>query len=865
MPNCHQCRAVLDGHARDGDCKVCHAVAKSFCKTCAMWELGPRPYRDLDMQTALKMGNGQHRVMRRIARIPNGYATLSDISLAGDTFLALMGRVCPYVHDQVANGRLFGGTFKAHAKKVLKAFQDLYPRCKYDRAAIQVLLVMHLSAFERVRCRTTDDGNGGSTDDAVKFVKRWQVRELARAHLVKHLDAIEATLNKFVRDQVELPAMLDALGWDDFEFFLKGFKHPTLTAIDLKAASGDQSARVIEIATILYHSLTAARSKAEWTGHWSHRTPDFKPGESLGNVSERHFETLYGASEEATPLFHQHARDEINRLWRVVDDVADDNKLPAHPRYADGAAAGDARLTAGEKSYLQYLPRFDTPEARRDTRSECEQIVRGRVVTKLKAYRDNWLLTYFRYPTVKVKEVDLPASTGKLKTIVLRQTAADGTFDPLTMAEASIDFRAGNVGNVQTDVAATETGKLDTFVTALLADRTALFRQEGVIYVEMQRETGNTRRTTRATSCKDALTTRLAKSVSTHPQVEHDGTVSAWGPRAFTDDLIAKMWSDFVVDQAFDVGVARSVIDKATAGQKFEPMAWFRWKTVDVALSRVFPACGFGVGDTFRSVTDHYVATVGSSPRGAHYMDWRNHKDHWLYDGFDIPPARRPVFASLSMQPSFPEPNIIYGGHALFYKRTAINSRCIFNFGDKQQPRRSMLLLLDDLLFERKKKDSDAGQPATGRNKVVEDLLRRHDRLTLDDPLATVAQRWERAVTGTTVPYHPFGGDFLIECQIFGPIDLDTDAWGFVTQFELAASPAYDPTLHKLTTDEPTVLAALHNVYPQIELLPYRPTKSNPKVGAQRQVVNMTVDPTRSALLDVKAKDFVDPAEPADP
>jgi hypothetical protein len=209
-------------------------------------------------------------------------------------------------------------------------------------------------------------------------------------------------------------------------------------------------------------------------------------------------------------------------------------------------------------------------------------------------------------------------------------------------------------------------------------------------------------------------------------------------------------------------------------------------------------------------------------------MDWRNHKDIWLYDCFAIEQKRRPVFASLSVQPSLPEPNPNYGGHILFYDRAKIAGRCVFTFGDKQQPRRSMLLLLDTILHGRKKKDGADAQKPASRQKVVYQLLRRYDTI-LAQAGKTTEEIWESTLTGPKVPYPD--GDLLLECQIFGKVST-ADAWAFVPAREDGASDYYVAKRHLSNAELGAGLAHLNTVTPGMKVLPYTPSKLGARPNA---------------------------------
>jgi len=355
--------------------------------------------------------------------------------------------------------------------------------------------------------------------------------------------------------------------------------------------------------------------------------------------------------------------------------------------------------------------------------------------------------------------VDLTGTKRKTKTVDL--TSGDLT--------ATVSYSKPKVGHISTGINNARQTAINTFVDDLLkADH--LKQMRGEVIVKVTNEMGNTRRTTRRTNVVNAIKTRFNDnkvSTSLHALIADDGEIGDWDVEAYLDKLIKAMWDNFEVDLAFGSAPRDILLDNT---KDFVPMGWFPLWLRDVLYSKVFPNCGFNVGGPkLSTIDDHYKRVMGSSPRPAHYMDWRAHKDIWLYDCFNIPPKERPVFCSLSVQPIVPLPNSNYGLFAFLFKRSEIKNRCVHTLGDKQQPRRSMLLLLDDIFYEHTKKDGDSGQSHTHRGKVADDILARMELVEVSGDL-TLEQQWELVTQRDRVAYS--GADLLIECQIFGNTKL---------------------------------------------------------------------------------------------
>ena len=817
MPNCHQCDADTGVNGRSGQCKVCYSKGVDFCATCAMWELGPVD-ADLRLARALRRAKKKLKVQRQDKDKPKSAQNkVGDEPLACDLFFATMETVCPFFEDQLTNAKatLYTKQFKVYTCDVLDKFRDLYKTCKYDRLALQVLIAMYLSSQERVQCRTSKDANGESSSAHAKGVKRWDTRTVAKTHLAHHLDEIEAAFGKTIRDIVARPAWQLALGYDDLEFFLKGFKHPTLTAIDLLAAAGsvDVAREALEVFVIVYHALTATRARDVVKEHWS-KVASFSPKDALGFLSESHFVALYGDVATAK-AFSPETTARIEKLWNVLGDGSPNNRLPAHPRYPDLAVSGSGALDPTEKAYLQYLPTMDHPQAQHASRTACEIAVRARVIATLKNYLGDYgPAQWFRPPELVLSWTAVPATKGRVKTLVVSEPRR-GAVPAISIVFGKDGLHASQV------LSPTEKSKIVPFIQSLIIPDD--LRAHGCrLEIQIAGEEGNARRTARRTAVENAIREAYdseKQNLSWRPDFVDDAGAAKGAPPmdTFLDDLCAAMKTDFVVDQAFDGGVAKMIVNNSLTGNTFTPMAWFPLKTKDISFTTLFPDCTFGP-DVLPTIEDHYEATQGSSPRPAHYMDWRNHKDHWLYDCFAIERRRRPVFGSLSVQPYLPAPNSNYGGHILFYNRPPTIGRTVYTFGDKQQPRRSMLLLLDTLLHGRSKKDGAGAQSPGARQKVVFELLRRFDTITFYAGWSP-QRMWAKTFEGNKVAYPD--PDLLIEAQIFGGITLTADAWGFVPACEPGASLRYIAKDHIKVEDLAAAAGQLAAVYPNITVLSY--------------------------------------------
>ena len=861
MKKCHQCNSENLKDGRKGNCGVCFAKDVQFCQKCAMWELGPMD-SDKKPLDDMKKVEKEVSVSKQVnAPQVDKLSSLAELPIAPDIFLDAMKEVCPFIEDQLENedATLYGLQFREYARSAIVKFQELYTSCKHDRTALQVLIVFHLSSQERVQCRFFQDNSGDSIRKLTKeekkdkknaekaekqfadakYMKRWQTRTIAKNHLSKHLDKIETQFGKTVKDLVSKKTWLDALGLDEIEYFLKQFYPPTLMAkrlLELANKDVKKARETLEIAIIIYNVLTATRKKDEVGKHWSASIEkhNFTPIEALGYLSVDRYEFLYGKKGDGSK-FSKDALDLINKLWNVLGNTDDGNKLPEHPRYEDKNIPGDIKEKV-VKDYLQYLPTFDHPQANEKERTDCETIVRKRVTETLKPYREHWLkATYYQKPTITFEENDIKSTNKKTKTVEL----VSGDI------KASIKFSNPKVGHIPTNISKTRRNDINTFVDQLLAVN-HLKEVNGKVIVKVTSEMDNERRIARRKNVIDAIQKRFdekKKEISLHSLVKDNGDIKDWNVDDYLDKLIKAMKDDFKVDMAFGNGTAKALLNEEKV---FVPQGWFPLMLKDFSYSEIFPNCGFAKdGTKLSTINEHYERVEGSSPRPAHYMDWRAHKDNWLYDCFNIPQKKRPLFTSLSVQPILPEVNSNYGNFAFLFKRSEIKNRCVHNLGDKQQPRRSMLLLLDDIFYEHTKKDGFPGQSHSQRRGVADDILARMEMLEFCKGL-TLEKQWELVYQNDKVRYPV--ADLLIESQIFGETKLQTIGKRVIineTIFETQLNKKLDESIKYLETKYK--IESL--TYPDKQYDPLNPLLKN------RKDYSHPSPEGREDLLNKKAKD----------
>ena len=234
-----------------------------------------------------------------------------------------------------------------------------------------------------------------------------------------------------------------------------------------------------------------------------------------------------------------------------------------------------------------------------------------------------------------------------------------------------------------------------------------------------------------------------------------------------------------------------------------------------------------GVDGTFRGsrydLTWHRLQKDGRQ-EAWHYFDWRNDKDRALYDFFPLAIAERPIFVSLSMAENLPEIDTRYGHHTVVWRRSLLR-RAAFTIGDKGNPRRSMLLLIRDLLYPIPLKD---GAPATAPTERVLTLGNINERLVRLGARSAFGQvGFDGMLLG---PKTQMSTGANIEAHVFGPVVLNTHALGLI----LKDGATRDRV--RLAVPAPTWIEVHYAELPG-DRVTRRPTLLDPDPGAKALIV----------------------------
>lgn len=284
------------------------------------------------------------------------------------------------------------------------------------------------------------------------------------------------------------------------------------------------------------------------------------------------------------------------------------------------------------------------------------------------------------------------------------------------------------------------------------------------------------------TECETQVRTRVVETLAR----VMGGGVATDGVRAdarsMVDDAVRLMRRHFIIESTWNhAGQRRIENGLRSAGNGYEFKSYFGAKTQGIGFNAAFPSCNFRPIDEFQGLEQAYKEdTDGNNRRPDHYLDWRNDKDHWIYDCFEIEKHRRPFFASLTFAPNLPEPNTTYGVHLGIFHQDRVFHRSVFTLTDNGSPRRSMLLLLDELLHPRNCKNGKAPQSEAARLGTIGltyDRVRALRAGLVTGGTQIGRQLWEWQLKRGRPP-KPDPAN--VEAHVFGPVTMEDDLHTFV-------------------------------------------------------------------------------------
>jgi len=257
-----------------------------------------------------------------------------------------------------------------------------------------------------------------------------------------------------------------------------------------------------------------------------------------------------------------------------------------------------------------------------------------------------------------------------------------------------------------------------------------------------------------------------------------------WRLGNYLDELIADIRTNFYIENsctdglitAFRAGIAGEQIQSDVQRMRGDPPHNEPWR-------EVFPDC---VPDgTFEDLAFNLTENLkreDGRQHAWHYLEWRKQKEGFMYDYYMRSTGDSPVFTSLSQDVNLPLPNKTYGHHLIVWKQDAL-CRAVFTLGDYGRPRRSVLLLLRDLLYPIGRKD---GQQIESAKRVY----------TVANIFYRSARKKQRR-TFTNGHYQTTLGEEAvrkdneanIECHVFGSLNINEHAKVIVIATS-AAAPA---------------------------------------------------------------------------
>lgn len=748
---CHICNADIQGNAvkrpwnPNFRCPYCYTKADqlAYCQACWWWECGPMPALAGLPAKVKKPSQVQDEEPTLVSpcplrpRDPQQQQQQTEQQQRADHLMHFKAH-CGLVSHHWTKG------INASLGDALSTYDALYyvgdeqdPQ-KLEEQQEQRRLVHALCAAywtSHYLCR----------DITQHKVHLWDTPVVAAKHLEVCYFGMSIQGKAFVKQAMRVKARAALLAQETVERVLKdklGTARAHQQLRDIQGALGlgnDAIKEVLELAIMTFHCCTALR-KPDDHNDWiaAQLKPDdprvdqgtFKPGKASG-FCDAAFHGAVFAGNKLTDAAQQ-------KLGAVYASLCTQGAPPQDRRFPDQAVAAltggnPAVLTAAQARYLQSVPRYDhTDLAVAQHASPCELAVRTRVKTAVRGALAGLCAERTRVTTAQDNALTQHVADLVTGGVVTQQEVPD----PLTHAFL---VHAGR------EIARLKTQKE--------ADRDR--------YNKASRAFSKRKRQFRA----DAITALRALQ---RLEIAHRNLVQRLGQDFYFELRDLPTSADFVAARPAIVELAKDNPDDPTVAAAMDTLLdalvqdirdgghWIEHTSKDGLFSAlahnkdlflktetydaqqaidwadVLALCPEGnPGGTGGSFTgmDYDVTRVQGRTDGREnawpwYMDWRVEKDRFLYDYNDLPPRELSNFASFTLwrYDECPSPYQTYGHHMIVLDPHVINlDRAVITMGDKGHPRRSALLLLQDLLCKAKDKYGNDPPAAPVR---METLLR---------------------------------------------------------------------------------------------------------------------------------------------
>jgi hypothetical protein len=736
MANCHLCGAGDANkvpHRGDFKCPYCHATKGSdgtklhYCRKCAWWEIGPLPAaipEELEGEDAPPPEDEAVGEPQDVPLIKTPCATdrpswkwtrhkLNDNRKA---LFKDLKKKCDLVKGQLGNE-----AWKTAVNEACKLYDYLYfdrkatgvnaEAAKKKRTMVHTLIVVYLSAYER--CKKYKE-------DTDKYIHRHDAPGFAAKHLGRCFFDGEGTLIPTGKQEL----CKKVLGSEIIERYLKGKlsvaqAHQHYRNLGLALAQGQEW---FQLSTMVYHCCTGRRVPDAPKG-------TFNPVRAHGYLSKAHKDELYGAdpNNERTvvqaaqlPLLQNAIKDKLGTLYATLGW----SDVPAGNRFPDGDVDGIDDLQALQKAYLQSMPKFDHTGDGKAGAPECEKNVRKRVLHRLgqvfhaDIFSADCLANYVAAdPRVRMGQERTAAITARDQARTDKQALGDGA---LSARKEAADTKLEELKTLRNSPGRGFEYKQK--MTELQAEDSDLYQY---ILLDEQAEEHQKKadklqaEIDRADPPELGLVSLRQKYKAVLERYVYDpGNGNAFRGEAALDNLvdavIQDMWGKhhWVESTATDE-LFQAYVDAGGERSDFRLMNETERKERQIRWNQVFPAkC---IGDDVATFTglEHQPSDLADRVDGRQdakdwYLDWRVDKDRVMYDCHDFPFEQLPNFTSFTLwlKSEPPHPNYTYGHHMVAWDPQRMNlNRAVISLGDRGVPRRSVLLLLQDILCKIPRKD----------------------------------------------------------------------------------------------------------------------------------------------------------------
>jgi hypothetical protein len=806
MANCHLCGAGGANkvpHRGDFKCPYCHATKGSdgnklhYCRKCAWWEIGPLPApgalpealegEDAPPPEDEAVGEPEDVPLIKTPCAtdrPEKMWTRHKLNENRKTLFKELKKKCDLVKGQLGNE-----AWKTAVNEACKLYDYLYfdrkatgakaAEANKRRTMVHTLIVVYLSAYER--CKEYKKDND-------KYIHRHDAPRFAEKHLGLCFFDEEGTLIPTGKQDL----CKKVLGHEIIERYLKGKlsvaqAHQHYRGLGLALAQGQEW---FQLSAMVYHCCTGRRAPDAPKG-------TFDPLRAHGYLSKEHKEELYGADPSGQrtvvqaahlPLFQDGIKDKLGTLYATLGW----SDVPGGDRFPDGDVDGIGDLQALQKAYLKSIPKFDHTGLGRAGAPECEKNVRKRVLHRLRQVFSDQIFSADCLANYIAAEPRVQIGQERTAAIAARDLArtdkaalgAGALSARLVQADAKLEqlktLRNSPGGGFEYNKKMTELQVQDSDLHQYISlDQQAEEHEKKA--TELQAEIN------KPDPPELGLASLRGKyKIVLERYVYDPGDGNAFRGNAALDDLVDKIIQDmrgqhhWVESTATD-GMFQAYVDAGGERSNFRLMNETERKEKQIKWDKVFPAkC---IGDDVGTFTglEHQPSDLADRVDGRQdakdwYLDWRVDKDRVMYDCHDFPFEQLPNFTSFTLwlKSEPPHPNYTYGHHMVVWDPQWMNlNRAVLSLGDRGVPRRSVLLLLQDILCKIPRKDGTHFDYAQGAhwNKfhIFERLMLHVEHMGGDaDGLNTKTRFLNRM---DALPSPPKKGDGTFE---FGPQPPDT-------------------------------------------------------------------------------------------